>query len=91
LLHKSNRAGVAFRGAARDEMAPGAGMPDLLNRRPLDREPSLEGSGFDILKTARAGFAFGVVGVQWAASRFGCRSDALIVAHRAQAPRDFVS
>jgi hypothetical protein len=34
-------------GAACDEMAPGARMPGLLNRLSLDRELSLEGSGFD--------------------------------------------
>jgi hypothetical protein len=47
LLHKSNRAGVALDGAGGHEVAPGAGMPGLLNRRPLDSELSFEGSGFD--------------------------------------------
>jgi hypothetical protein len=47
LLHKSNRASVALRGAACDEVAPGSRMPGLLNRRALDRELSLDGSGFD--------------------------------------------
>jgi len=44
---KANRTGVARGGAAGYEVPPGAGMPGLLNRRPLDREPSLERSGFN--------------------------------------------
>jgi len=34
-------------GAARDEVAPGARMPGLLNRLSLDREFSPEGSSLD--------------------------------------------
>lgn len=45
LADSANRAGVALGGAAGDEVAPGAGMPSLLNRCSLDRELSLEGSG----------------------------------------------
>jgi hypothetical protein len=44
---KANRGGVTLGRAGGNEVAPGAGMPGLLNRRPLDRELSLEGSGFD--------------------------------------------
>jgi hypothetical protein len=43
---RANRGGVALGGAAGDEVAPGAWMPGLLNRLSLDRELSLEGSGF---------------------------------------------
>jgi hypothetical protein len=46
-LKKSNRTGVAGRGAAGDEMTPGAEMPGLLNRRSLDCEPPFEGPSFD--------------------------------------------
>jgi hypothetical protein len=44
---KLRRAGVALGRAVCDEVAPGTGMPGLLNRLPLDRELSLDGSSFD--------------------------------------------
>ena len=44
---KSNRPGVASRGAAGDEMAPTARVRGLLNRLPLVCELALEGPGFD--------------------------------------------
>lgn len=46
-LKKSNRAGVAVRGAAGDEMAPRAGVRCLLNRPSLIRELPPEGARFD--------------------------------------------
>lgn len=46
LSQTANRAGVALGGAVGDEVAPGARVPGLLNRRPLDGELSLEGAGF---------------------------------------------
>ena len=45
--NKANGAAIALGRACGDEVAPGAGMPGLLNRRPLDGELSLEGPGFD--------------------------------------------
>jgi hypothetical protein len=47
--HKSNRTGVAVRGAAGDEMAPTARVWGLLNRSPLIGELALEGPRFDML------------------------------------------
>ena len=44
---KSNRTGVAVRGAAGDEMAPTARVRGLLNRLPLVCELALEGARFD--------------------------------------------
>jgi hypothetical protein len=46
-VKESNGAGIAVSGAAGDEVAPGARMPGLLDRLPLDRELSLEGPRFD--------------------------------------------
>jgi hypothetical protein len=47
LPHGSNRASVALGGAGSHEVAPGAGMPRLLNRLSLHCELSLERSGVD--------------------------------------------
>jgi len=45
--HKSNRTGVAVRGAAGDEMAPTARVWGPLNRSPLIGELAPEGPRFD--------------------------------------------
>jgi hypothetical protein len=45
-LSKSNRAGVALRGATGDEMSPRARVPGLLDGYPLDREFSPQSSSF---------------------------------------------
>ena len=65
LLQKANRAGVALRGGARDEVAPGAGMPGLLNRLPselceerrVETRPTRGGLDFDTYLTRRSGMA----------------------------------
>ena len=46
-MQKSNRTGVAVRGAAGNEMAPTARVRGLLNRLPLIGEFPLEGPRFD--------------------------------------------
>jgi hypothetical protein len=48
-VHASNGARIALGGAGGHEVAPGPGMPCLLNRLSLDCELSLEGSGFHSL------------------------------------------